>query len=168
MGDTVTGRRKYEEYMAGRVAEVRHSDQPWKADEAWQKIRRGWQLGGEDFRREMLERIGDSLKKTRRSSFSGAEICAHDEASAEAWIAKGMKRLGIVEADLASLRMSSPERYALAWLVRRNTCVRPTWIKARLGMGTATCFAAYLKRLEGAKKGEWGDVVWSKIKNIKL
>ena len=116
----------------------------------------------------MLGRVEDSLKKARRSSFSGGEVRAHDEACAEAWIAKGMKTLGIAEADLPGLRMNSPEKYALAWLVRRNTCMRPAWIKARLGMGTATCFAAYLEKLEGPRKGEWGDAVWNKVKNIKL
>ena len=168
MADTPAGRRKYAEYMAGRVEEVRHSDQPWKADEAWQRIRRGWHFGGEEFRRELLGRVEGALKKARRRSFSGGEVRAHDEACAEAWIANGMKALGIAEADLAGLRMNGPEKYALAWLVRRNTGMRTTWIKARLGMGTATCFAAYLNRLAGARKGEWGDGAWNAVRNIKL
>ena len=168
MADTAAGRRKYAEYMAGRVEEVRHNDQPWKADETWQKIRRGWQFGGDEFRREMLSRIEDSLKKARRSSFSGGGIRERDEACAEAWIARGMERLGVSGADLARLRMNSPEKYALAWLVRRNTAMRPTWIKTRLEMGTATCFAAFLKRLETARKGEWGYAARDKVENIKL
>ena len=168
MADTPAGRRKFADYLAGRVEEVRHSAQPWKADAAWQRIRRGWQFGGEEFRRELLGRVGGALKKARRQSFSGGEVRAHDEASAEAWIAKGMNALGIAEADLAGLRMNGPEKYALAWLVRRYTGMRTTWIKARLGMGTATCFAAYLNRLEGAKKGTWGDDAWNAVRNIKL
>lgn len=46
MADTAVGRRKYAAYMGQRVEEVRHSDKPWMADESWQKIRRGWVLGG--------------------------------------------------------------------------------------------------------------------------
>ena len=168
MADTAVGRRRYSEYMAGRVEEVRHSDQPWKADEAWQKIRRGWHFGGEGFRKEMLGRVEDSLKNARHASFSGGEIREHDEACAEAWIAQGMKALGIAEADLPELGKNSPEKYALAWLVRRNTCMRPSWIKARLGMGTATCFAAYLKRLESSTPGGWGHAAWSQVKIINL
>ena len=79
-----------------------------------------------------------------------------------------MERLGVSGADLARLRMNSPEKYALAWLVRRNTAMRPTWIKTRLEMGTATCFAAFLKRLETARKGEWGYAARDKVENIKL
>lgn len=166
--DSAKGCRAYADYIAARIEEVRHSDQPWKADAQWQKIRRGWQFGSEEFRKEILKQVDISLKKARRSSFSGNGICEHDEATAEKWIAEGMKHLAIQENDLKHLRMSSPEKVALAWLVRRNTSVRPTWIKKRLGMGTATCFAAYLKKLEGAKPGKWGYSAWHKVENIKL
>ncbi len=166
MADTPAGRRIYAGYMAGRVEEVRHSAQPWKADEAWQRIRRGWHMGGEEFRQELLERVGGALKNARRQSFSGGEVQAHDEACAEQWIAKGLKALGITEAELAGLRMNGPEKIALAWLVRRNTSMRTTWIKARLGMGTATCFAAFLKKLEEARKGDWGHDAWRTVRSI--
>ena len=168
MADTPAGRRKYAEYMRARVSEVRHSDAPWKANAEWQKIRRGWHLGGEAFRKDMLQRVGSALKKGKRASFGGEEIKEHDLAGAEQWIAKGLAKLGLSNADLARLKMNSPEKYALAWLVRRNTCVRPAWIKERLRMGTATCFASFLKKLETARKGEWGYAERRKSENIKL
>lgn len=168
LADTAAGWRKYAEYMSGRVAEVRHSDQPWKADESWQKIRRGWFLGGEGFRQAMLDRVETTLRGGKRASFSGAETQEHDEIQAERWIVKGMEKLGIGNAELPGMLMNSPEKYALAWLARRNTGASPTWIKARLQMGSATCFAGFLKRLETAKKGEWGHAAWSRIRNIKL
>ncbi len=166
MADTPAGRRKYAQYISGRVEEVRHSAKPWKADEAWQNIRRGWHWGGKEFRQKLLERIGGAVKKADRRSFSGGEIQAHDEACAEQWIAKGLTALGITEPNLADLHMTGPEKVALAWLVRQNTSMRTTWIKARLGMGTATCFAAYLKNLEKAKKGDWGYDAWRAIRSI--
>lgn len=166
MADTPAGRRKYAEYISRRVEEVRHSVKPWKADEAWQKIRRGWHLGGEEFRQELLERIGGAVKKADRRSFSGGEVQAHDEACAEQWIAKGLTALAITEADLADLLMNGPEKVALAWLVRKNTSMRTTWIKARLKMGTATGFASYLKKLEKGKKGDWGYDAWRAIRGI--
>ena len=166
LADTAGGRRKYAEYMAGRVEEVRQSDQPWKADENWQKIRRGWHLGGEGFRREMLERVGQTLDTGRRASYSGDEVREHGEACAEEWIAKGLAALGLTDSDLAGLRMNSPEKYALAWLVRRHAGVRPAWIKERLKMGTATGFASFLVRLEGARKGDWGYEAWGQVKNL--
>jgi hypothetical protein len=32
---------------------MQHSSEPWKADEAWSRIRRGWCFGGSGFRKEM-------------------------------------------------------------------------------------------------------------------
>ena len=166
MADTAAGRRKYAEYMAGRVEEVRYSDQPWKADGNWQRIRRGWHFGGEGFRREMLERVGRALEAGRRGSYAGNEVREHGEACAEKWIAKGLAALRLTEHDLAGLRMNCPEKYALAWLVRRHTGARPAWIKSRLRMGTATGFAYHLGRLEGVRRGEWGYAAWSRMKKL--
>ena len=168
LADTPSGRRKYAEYMKARVSEVRHSAAPWKANADWDKLRRGWHLGGEAFRNEMLERVGGALKKGQRASFGGEERTEHDFANAEQWISSGMERLGITDADLDRQKMNSPEKYALAWLVRRNTCVRPAWIKARLRMGTATCFAGLLRKLEKADKGGWGYAERKRVENIKL
>ncbi len=164
--DTPTGRRRYGEYMEGRVDEMRHSDQPWKADENWQRIRRGWHIGGEEFRQELLDHVDGALKKGRRDSFGGEAMREHGEAQAEAWILMGMEALGLSESDLVEMKKNCSEKYALACLVRRNTCVRPAWIKARLHMGTATGFAAFLKRMEQARHGEWGYAAWSKVKRV--
>ncbi len=165
--DTRAGCRKYADYMDGRVAEVRHSRQPWKADEVWKKIRRGWYFGGEGFRADMLNRLGKSLKKGKRNSYSGDEVKTHDITRAEELIVAGMKRLGLHEEDLRGMIKNSPEKYALAWLVRRNTCVSTGWIKDRLQMGKATNFAELLKKLESTQRGGWGHAIFSKVKNIK-
>jgi REP element-mobilizing transposase RayT len=167
MADSPGGRRKYAEYMGGRVEEVRNSNTPWKADENWQKIRRGWFFGGDGFRREMLGRLGRSLEKRKRESYSGEEVKTHDEARAEALVVAGLKKLGLNEPDLGNMIKNSPEKYALAWLVRRNTCVGNGWIKDRLQMGKATNFAELLKKIEDAKRGSWGFAPFSRVKNIK-
>ena len=168
MADTLAGRRKYEEYMGGRVEEVRQSDKPWKADEGWQKIRRGWFFGGDGFRREILGCVESTIKRGKRESYIGEEVRAHDTDCAEVWIAKGMERLKLSETDLDGMKMNSPEKYALAWLARQHTCASPAWIKERLRMGTATGFASFLSKFEKSKRGEWGHAAWSQVKNIKL
>ena len=167
MPDTPVGRRKYADYMGQRVDEVWHSDKPWKADESWQKIRRGWYLGSDGFRREMLDRLGAAMGTSKRESFSGEEVRTHDETRAEELIAAGMKGLRLTEADLDSMIKNSPEKYALAWLVRRNTCVGNAWIKARLRMGKATNFSELLKKIEAAKRGGWGFEAFHSVKHIK-
>lgn len=167
LGDTPAGRRKYGEYMDGRVGEVRHSDKPWLADEGWAKIRRGWVFGGDGFRREMLDQLGGAMKKGRRDSYSGEEVRTHDECRAEELIVAGMDMLGVQETDLGSMIMNSPEKYALAWLVRRNTAVSNGWIKNRLQMGKATNFSEFLKKFETADRGGWGFGLLAKVQNIK-
>ena len=91
----------------------------------------------------------------------------HDEVRAEALVVAGLEKLGLEEADLGDQAKNSPEKYALSWLVRRNTCVGNGWIKDRLRMGKATNFAELLKKLEAAKRGGWGFEAFARIKNIK-
>jgi REP element-mobilizing transposase RayT len=167
LADTPAGRRKFGEYMDGRVDEVRHSDKPWLADENWQKIRRGWVLGSDGFRQVMLDRLGGAMEKGKRDSYSGEEVQTHDENRAEDLIVAGMGKLGLQETDMGSMIKNCPEKYALAWLARRNTAVGNEWIKGRLQMGKATNFAEFLKRIEMAVRGEWGFEPFSKIRNIK-
>lgn len=164
--ETRAGRRAYADYINGRIEDIRHCDQPWKADENWQKIRRGWVLGGENFRQDVLDRIGHVLQKGQKESYSGDEVKNHDAGRAEALILAGLKKLDLTERDLAGMRKNCPEKYALAWLARCHTSVFPAWIKSRLGMGKATNFAELLKRMTGAKKGQWGHAPFSKVKNI--
>ncbi len=104
----------------------------------------------------LRHRVEQVLKKSKRACFVGEGVQEHDETSAEAWIVKGMKKLGLRDEELIDLKMNCPEKYALAWLARRNTCVRTGWIKDRLHMGTATCFAGFLKQMETARKGRMG------------
>lgn len=168
LGDTPAGRARFGEYMLKRVLEVRHADKPWEADAQWKKIRRGWYFGGEGFRGRMLEGISGVLAGDGGTPFGGEPIRQHDEDQANRLLAKGLGGLGLHEADLDRLPKNSPEKYALAWPLRRHTGVKVSWIKHRLKMGKATSFSAWLKRLESSRKGEWGHEAFAKIKKINL
>jgi len=164
--DTTTGRARYGEYMAKRVLEVRHADKPWEADEQWKRIRRGWYLGGEEFRGRMLERISGIVESDEGTPFGGESIREHGEEQANRLIIRGLDCLGLKETDLERLPKNSPEKYALAWPLRRHTGVKVSWIKHRLKMGKATSFSAWLKRLESSRRGEWGYESFAMIKKI--
>ncbi len=166
--DTSTGRTRFAAYLLKRILEVRCADKPWEADEQWNKIRRGWCFGGVDFRRRMLEGISDVLNRDGGTPFGGEAIRQHNEEQAERLIAEGLGMLGLKEADLEKLAKNSPEKYALAWPLRRHTAVKVSWIKQRLKMGKATSFSSWLKRLETSRKGRWGHESFSKIKKINL
>jgi REP element-mobilizing transposase RayT len=166
--DTPRGRRRYREHLCGRVLEIRQCDEPWSADEAWARIRRGWHVGGESFREQLLERLNLALQKGQRGSYGGDAVREHDTAEAERWVRAGMKALRVTEDDLRVLRMNSAAKVALAWMVRRRTAVRNAWIKERLQMGTATSLSARLKKLETSRRREWGYDEYKTIRNIKL
>lgn len=168
LSDTRSGRGNYRREMELRMCELAESDEPRSANEHWRGIRRGWYFGDEDFRDRMLGLLHGVLAGRSRESFSGEEVASHDEATAERLLLAGLEALGIVEEDLAEMKMSSPEKYALAWLIRRNTSVRNRWIKDRLHMGTATNFADFIRRIETSKHGKWGCNEFRKVKNIEL
>ena len=168
LDDTVGGRRKYRLLVEKRLLEMQYSEEPWKADQEWNSIRRGWCLGDEGFRSEMKKLLGESLQAGKRESFSGEEMHQHGEEMAERLIVQGMKRLGITEDDLKRQIKGSEAKYALAWLVRKNTGVRNGWIKERLHMGTATNFSDGIHRVERARCGDWGFSTRQQIEIIIL
>lgn len=144
--DSTKGRRLYREFMAKRVVEIAHSDNPAEADKAWAKIRRGWCFGDDAFRKEMLDRIEKLGGK--RESFSGAPIRLHDEWEAESMLQKGLKLLKLEEANLLQLPKGADEKALLSWLIRRNSVVTNTWIAERLHMGRPDCLSRYPNRIE--------------------
>lgn len=168
LSDTPGGRRNYRATVERWILEMQNSAEPWTVDEEWSQIRRGWCFGDNAFRKALTERIGGTLKSKRRESFSGSEIKQHDEKEAERILELGMKALGLTDQHLSEQKKGSPEKVALAWLVRKNTCVRNGWIKERLKMGSATNFSDALRRIESAKKNDPGYKEFQCIKNIKL
>ncbi len=166
--DTPVGRREYGRLIHKKLREMRASAEPWQVDGLWGCIRRGWCVGGEAFRAEMERLLTGGLRGKRRDSYSGDVARRHDELEAERLIGLGMDALGIVENMLSGQAKGSVEKYALAWLVRRHTCVRNGWIKARLGMGTATNFSTMLSRFERAVPGEKGYALRKCLEIIKI
>jgi len=168
LSDTPSGRRKFRRETELRMKELAESKEPWKADEDWKSIRRGWYIGDEDFRDKIVDLLDGVLAGRRRESYSGEEVGLHDESAAERLVAAGLEALGVTDEALPDMKMSSPSKYAVAWLVRRNTSVPNRWIKDRLCMGTATQFADVLKRIETAKRGKWGYNELKIVKSIKI
>lgn len=117
-----------------------------EADVSWAKIRRGWCLGSEAFRNDMLDRI--ETLSGKRESFSGEEVRLHDEQEAERLLVKGLLTLGMDEESLVVLSKGADEKALLAWLLRRYCTVSNAWIAERLHMGRADCLSRYPRRIE--------------------
>jgi hypothetical protein len=122
--DSPAGRQEFERQM-----ERRHLERV--DEESLEEFRRGWCVGSEGFRREMLEqmegKLGDNYPGGLRQE-SGA-------AKAQRIIGEELTRLGWSQADLVGRRKSDPAKLALAARLRNETTLSIKEIAARLHLG---------------------------------
>jgi hypothetical protein len=104
-------------------------------DEKWGLIRRGWYLGGEDFKVRLLDRVDKVRDGKEKETYYGDEVRAHDEAQAEKLLRVGLGVLELKEQDLKKMAKGVKEKQVLAWWLRKKTMVSRKWISQRLGMG---------------------------------
>jgi putative transposase len=119
-------RVEFERHMESRRGE----EQP----EEWKKVRRGWCLGDETFRKELLaqmaEQAGDShYGEAKRESA---------QEKAQRIVAEELKRVGWEEADLLKHRKGDRRKVKLARRLRQETTMTLKWIADRLKMGVWT------------------------------
>ncbi|CAN5551700.1 hypothetical protein BH20VER3_BH20VER3_16770 [soil metagenome] len=102
--------------------------------EAWESVRCGWKLGGEDFLDWILEKI--DLRTDE--GHSGRERDETEAGKAGRILEAEMKRLGWTKAELARRKKGDPAKVVLARRLRRETAVSLKWIAEHLHMGTWT------------------------------
>ena len=124
--DSAAGRREFERRM--------EACREQKADEAaLRPLRRGWWLGSEAFRREVLERMEDRIG----DHHSGEVRREWAERKAERIIVEELRRLGWKESDLGGRRKSDPGKLGLAARLRKETTLPLKWIAGRVRLGTS-------------------------------
>jgi REP element-mobilizing transposase RayT len=131
--DDAAGRKAFERGM-----EARRRQEMEEAE--YEPLRRGWCLGEEAFRKEMLERMEGRLGK----SHAGGLKRESAEVRAERIIGEELKRQGWSEAQLRQRRKSEPVKLALAARLRRETILTVGWIARRLDLGTRKSAASIL------------------------
>ena len=114
--------------------------------EAFKDVRRGWCLGGEQFRQELLTQVDRQLGALH----FGAERAGSQEARAERLVRAELERLGWTAETLAQRPKGELAKVRLAQRLRQETLVTLAWIARRLQMGSV----AYLNnRLYLLRKG---------------
>ena len=136
--DTAAGRQEFERRMEARRLEPR-DEQGLKA------LRRGWYLGSEDFKNQLLEQIDGKLGEHH----SGELRRETADAKAERLFREELHRLGWKEADLVSRRKSDPAKLAIAARLRTETTLPIKAIARRIHLGTSKSANA---RLHAAMK----------------
>ncbi len=123
---TAAARQEFERRMEARRLE--ETD-----EEALNIFRRGWCLGGEEFRKQMLEKMEGKLGEHH----SGELRRETADAKAKRIVAQELRRLGWKETELASRRKSDPAKLAIAARLRKETTLSIKSIAARVHLGTS-------------------------------
>jgi len=152
--DDAEGRKRYEEYIAGRIKELRTREGKKLYREVWNQIRYGWCFGGQGFQEKMLELVGLRMEGKQRESYSGDEKIRHDEKTAEKLLRKAMKTLGADDERLQGAAKGSLIKCALAWYIHKEAMVSRKWISGRLQMGCASNLTTYINRIKTPTTGD--------------
>jgi REP element-mobilizing transposase RayT len=107
--DSPAGRRRF-----GQVMEHRRSQETARTD--WKDIERGWCLGDEEFRTELLAQV-----REQRGDHYGEELRQADEAHAQGLVREELRQRGWTEQDLAERRKGDSEKLKIAWRLRQET-----------------------------------------------
>jgi putative transposase len=122
--DSPAGRQRFEQALEERRGA--------EEGEEFKPIRRGWCLGEETFREELLTQMSERMG----AEHYGEERAATAEALAERIIAEELERGRWQEADLKTRPKGDSVKVALAARLRAETTMTVEWIAERLAMGT--------------------------------
>jgi putative transposase len=131
--DNAAGRRQWAQAMEER----RGKD--WSSE--WQGVRRGWFLGGAQWKESVLERMAGGLGKHH----GGEERRETEEQKAQRLVAAELRQRRWTEADLGRRRKTDVEKVKVAQRLRRETVMTLDWIAERLQMGCRHTLANCLK-----------------------
>jgi putative transposase len=154
LGLAPSDRKGYEVYLETRALELGMKAGRWELEEAWQSLRRGWYVGGEDFRLGLLARAKRILLGKRRESHGGAARQSHDQAEAERILAGGLRTLELRREGLVTLPKGQPEKQVLAWWLHGRTTVTRRWIAEHLAMGYESRVSQAVRWVESIRAGQ--------------
>ena len=139
--DNAAGRQQFEQRMERRRLEE-------SAPEAVGVLQRGWCLGSENFKREMLLRMSGNLGE-HHSGELRREVA---DAKAERIVAEELNQLGWQEEELAKRRKNDPGKLKMAARLRRETTLSIKAIAARVHLGSSKAANAKLhKHMRGGQ-----------------
>ncbi len=134
--DDAAGRLEFEQRMEGR----RHEPD----ETAWPVIRRGWCLGGKEFRQELLAELGERAGENH----AGPELAESDEQKALSIVEEELRRRRWTREQLTGWRKGDKRKVRIALRLRRETTMTLKWMAEQLAMGT---WANLARRLYEAK-----------------
>jgi REP element-mobilizing transposase RayT len=138
LGLAPQARQAYEAYMEARVLELGIKAGRKELEAGWKSLRRGWYVGGENFRKGLLARVRETLSGKGRVLHSGRGSQSHDQSRAEEMLVAGLDLLKLRREDLPNLPKGQTEKQVLAWWLYGQTTAKRRWIAEQLAMGYET------------------------------
>ncbi|MDO9542568.1 MAG: transposase [Kiritimatiellia bacterium] len=142
--DNLHGRSTYRRYLEREADEERNNS---SKGSRWKAYRRGWYMGGTEFRDKLFGLMESVMKGRQRSSYVGEAIWAHKEKEAETLIREALKMLKIDDSDMVRWKKGDEHKQAIAWLVKKHTTVRNRWLSERLRMGHEVTVSKAVRRI---------------------
>lgn len=140
--DSTAGRRRFEEAMEERRSQ--------ELEGGFKAIRRGWCLGDESFRKELLGQMHEKVG----AHHYGEERHESAVERAERIVSGELRRRRLTQDDLSRRRKGDRAKVEIAVRLRAETAVTLRWIAERLQMGSI----AYVNnRLYLARQGKRTD-----------
>ena len=144
--DSAAGRRELETALEERRAAETGTD--------YKKLRRGWCLGTERFRKELL----GQMKRRMGAEHYGGERQETMEEHAEGIVVAELKRRRWTEADLGRRAKGDAVKVAIAMRLRVESAVTVKWIAERLQMGTPGHVNHLLYRRRKDQKAKYANI----------
>ena len=118
-----------------------------KTLQAEKQLARGWQVGDDRHRQQLLRQIEGKTRKGHRSLYR-----QHDaQSQAETIVLEELKKRRWTAQELARRRKSDQDKIMIAQRLRRETTVTIDWIAKRLHMGTTNSLSTVLSRIKKSR-----------------
>ncbi len=134
--DSPAGRAEFERRMEARR---RAEDDPGE----WKAVRRGWMIGRDEFRRELLAKMSERVGP----SHYGAELQESEEEKAERIVAQEIRRLKLSKVDFTELSKGDSRKVEIARRLRKETTVPLRRIAENLQTGSVAYLAKLLRKV---------------------
>ena len=101
-------------------------------EESLKVFRRGWCLGSEEFRKQVLEKMEGNLGDNHAGELPRETASVR----ADRILAEELRRLGWTASDLVARRKTGPDKLAIASRLRKETTLTIKRIAAKAPLGT--------------------------------
>ena len=126
----------YARLMQLRVTEIQGGNPAKEIETELKEIRRGWYLGSETFRDDLMVRADRAAQGNKRASYRKEGMRRHDESEAIKLLEQAIRQLKVELAELCHRKQTDIVKQGVAWWVKSRSVVSDEWLCEKLDMGS--------------------------------